>query len=118
VANQPTTILNRWQTQGDTRFFQKLSSKYPSDIATAYGNALQSDLTFSDASYLRLKNLSLSWQFPEKWGQRMHLQNARIYIHGQNLITVTKYIGLDPETKSILNLPPLRTWTFGALVNL
>lgn len=52
----------------------------------------------ADASFARLRNITLSYQLPEKWKKTMHMSNCRIYISGQNLITVTPYKGFDPET--------------------
>jgi hypothetical protein len=76
-------------------------------------------VSYSNAtgSYVRLKNLSLSWQLPKGWLQKAHIQNVRIYFNGQNLTTFTKYKGLDPETRGF-NLPPLRTLTAGVKLDL
>jgi len=50
----------------------------------------------------------------------MNLQDFTVFVHGQNVLTITKYEGLDPETGSsyIPYLPPLRIVTFGAKVDL
>jgi len=45
------------------------------------------------------------------------MQKAQVYFAGQNLLTKTKYTGLDPETQSISSLPPLRFFTFGIRSN-
>jgi TonB-linked SusC/RagA family outer membrane protein len=112
--NQPIYILDRWQNPGDIKQLEKFSTNYP----PTYGNLNYSDARFSDASYIRLKNVSLSWQFPEEWMKKTHLQNCRIYAQGQNLLTITNYKGLDPENQSIGSLPPLKVLTFGILVSL
>jgi hypothetical protein len=49
--------------------------------------------------------------------KQMRLQMVRVYVHGQNLFTFTKYKGLDPET-GVLAFPPLRVLTGGIQVNL
>ncbi len=51
-----------------------------------YSNALISDAAYSDASYLRLKNLSLSWELPTGWKKIAHLQRCRIYMQGQEFV--------------------------------
>lgn len=51
----------------------------------------------SDAGYLRIRNLELGYQLPESLVRRANFTNARIYISGQNLLTITKYVGLDPD---------------------
>ena len=54
-----------------------------------------------DASYIRLKTLSLSWNVPKEWLQKAHLDWAQLYVNAQNLFTITKYKGYDPELGSI-----------------
>ncbi|GAA3935340.1 SusC/RagA family TonB-linked outer membrane protein [Chitinophaga oryziterrae] len=116
--NQPISVLERWQKTGDVTQIQKYSTN--SDFSAFFGTfyARQSNLSFTDASYIRLKNLSFTWKFPSSWSRRLQLQNARIYFQGQNLLTFTKYKGFDPETASYGNLPPLRVLTFGIQVSL
>ncbi len=111
-SNQPITVLDRWQKPGDITTIQRYST-----ILDA-GAAVLSDAVFSDASYIRLKNISISWQLPERWKQRGHLQQCRIYIQGQNLFTATNYQGLDPETQNVKSLPPLKLFTIGFQVGL
>jgi len=115
--NQPTTVLQRWQKQGDITSIQRYNSDY-SLIMPAINTAFLSDAAWDDASYIRLKNVSLSLQLPEKWKQKLHLQNFRLFTQGQNLLTITNYKGLDPETMSTTNLPPLKILTLGLQVTL
>ncbi len=70
-----------------------------------------SDAAYSDASYIRLKNLSFSYTLPKKITEKIHARNLRVYIQGQNLVTWTKYEGLDPETQNAT--PVLKTLTGG-----
>jgi TonB-linked SusC/RagA family outer membrane protein len=112
--NQPASILDRWQKPGDVSSNQQFSQN--SRLNDALSNARNSDQSYGDASYIRLKNVSLSWQLPRQWRKDMHLQNARVYIQGQNLLTITRYIGLDPESYN--GLPPLRVITVGVQMGL
>jgi hypothetical protein len=92
---------------------QRYSSTFSALVSTPYANVVNSDAGYTyDASYVRLRNVSLSFQLPSAWQQKMHLANARIFVQGQNLLTITKYIGLDPESGSTV-IPPLRTITVG-----
>jgi hypothetical protein len=75
-----------------------------------------SDAAVSDASYWRLKNLSFSYSLPKKLTGKMHVQNLRVYVQGQNLFTHTDYQGLDPETQNAT--PVLKTLTGGIQVTL
>lgn len=112
-GNQPSWLLDRWQKPGDNASYQKYSALYPSNLSTPFNNTNTSNYALSDASFVRLKNASLSWQIPTLWANKMQLQNCRLFIQGQNLATITNYKGLDPETKGIRSLPPLRVFTFG-----
>jgi hypothetical protein len=115
--NQPTYILDRWQSPGDMATHQRLNSNY--NLSTAFYNAKNSsDAGFADASYIRLKNVSLSYQLGEEWIRKMHIHGFKIYAHAQNLLTFTKYKGLDPETMSSTTLPPLRVLTVGVQITL
>lgn len=110
-SNQPTNVLNRWQYFGEQATHQRYNQN--NSIFNQWIYAIQSNAAYSDASYIRLKNVSVSWQIPNKEIARMHLQNGRIFAQGQNLATFTKYKGgLDPESQNFA-LPPLRVITFG-----
>lgn len=53
-----------------------------------------------DGSYLRLKTVTLSYNFPKKWLNKIHLSRLQAYVTGQNLFTLTKYKGYDPEVNA------------------
>lgn len=74
-----------------------------------------SDYAYSDASFIRLKNLALSYTLPRKLIDKIHAQNLRVYVQGQNLFTKTNYQGLDPEVQNAT--PVLKTLTAGLQVN-
>jgi hypothetical protein len=115
--NQPLSVLQRWQRPGDNASIQRFASDFSIDYQNDLYNA--SDASFIDASYLRLKNLSLSWQMPNGFLNKLHVDNCKLFLRAQNLLTVTKYEGgLDPETMNVSSLPPLRTITFGINVRL
>jgi TonB-linked SusC/RagA family outer membrane protein len=111
--NLPIDFLNRWQKQGDVAEIQKVYGVTNNSLREATNRVLQSNLIYVDASFIRLKNISLSYSIPLLWSRKMHLQNLRVYFQGQNLWTFTKYKGLDPETQSMGSLPPLRVLTAG-----
>lgn len=110
--NQPVSVLNRWQKPGDIKPIEKFTSDF-SLLNSLRAQTLNSDAVYTDASFIRLKNVSLSWQVPGSWIKKAKFQSLRIYTQGQNLLTFTHYSGLDPETKSMSSLPPLRVITFG-----
>jgi TonB-linked SusC/RagA family outer membrane protein len=108
--NQATYVTNRWQKIGDISNVEKSSTNIGNPSFDAGSN---SNAAFSDASYVRLKNLSLSYSLPTPTLKHLNMSQARVYVQGQNLITFTQYFGLDPETLSSGSLPPLRVFTFG-----
>jgi TonB-linked SusC/RagA family outer membrane protein len=115
-TNQPVSVLDRWQKPGDVSRNQRFNSN--ATLATNFSNATESDAAWADASFVRLKNVSLSWRLPENLIRKMHLQNFKLYAQGQNLLTITNYDGLDPETRSSLTLPPLRLVALGVQIGL
>ena len=60
-------------------------------------NYRPSDYYVEDGSYLRLKNLQIGYTVPAKCLEKARIKNIRVYLSGQNLFTITKYSGLDPE---------------------
>ncbi len=84
----------------------------------AYVAAMQSDAAFTDASFIRLKNVNLSYQLPNNLVRKFKLQGVRFNVTGQNLLTITKYKGIDPETQYNTVLPPLRVITAGIQLSL
>jgi TonB-dependent starch-binding outer membrane protein SusC len=113
LLNQPISVLNRWQKPGDETRVQRYSSN--AILTNQYNWMRSSEVSYSDASFIRLKNISLSYQLPEKWRKTARLKNCNVFVHGQNLITITDFDGLDPETgQGILPaLPPLKMITVG-----
>jgi len=116
TSNQPNYLINRWQQPGMIADHQRYNSNY--SLFGPYLDALQSDAAFSDASFIRLKNLSISYSLSATWIKKAHLRNLKFYVRGQNLLTITHYMGLDPETRSFSTLPPLSVLTAGLQVGL
>lgn len=118
IQNQPVSVLDAWHKPGDQATFQRYVSlrNYNNYVPATYLGG--SDAVYEDASYIRLKNVSLSWNLPEKFTRKAALKNASIYAQGQNLLTFTKYSGFDPENRSTSFLPLLRVWTVGLRVTL
>jgi TonB-linked SusC/RagA family outer membrane protein len=111
LSNQPVIVLDRWQESGDMTVIQR----YASLTSISHINNRFSDNSISDASFVRLKNVSLSWRLPEKLTV---ISGSKIFIRGQNLLTITDYLGMDPESQNASFLPPLRTVVVGFLLTL
>ena len=89
-TNYLTTQLDRWQNPGDITDVPKMNAKN-------YASDLRPSRFIEDASYLRLKTLSLGYTIPTDVVGKIGLSSARVYVSGQNVLTFTKYGGLDPE---------------------
>jgi len=114
--NEPLLILDHWQKAGDASSFQKYTQQFGSPAFSAAAQTVNSDAALTDASYVRLKNLSLSYSIAEKVLSKAKIRKWRIYIQGQNLLTFTSFIGSDPESQLNQVLPPLRMIAFGTQI--
>ncbi len=103
---------------GDITSVQMVTQSYSTDAGLSYSYLTASSNAYVDASYVRLRNLSVSYNFRETWMNKLNLQNLRIYGQAQNLITITNYKGLDPETGGLSVLPTLRVVTMGMQLTL
>ncbi|MCX2429899.1 SusC/RagA family TonB-linked outer membrane protein [Pedobacter sp. GR22-10] len=117
IYNQPDIVLKRWQRPSDVSEIQKFSSG-PSVVSGAAGYLALSDGKYTDASFIKLRNVSLSYRFPVKWLQRIHISGLRVYTEAQNFLTITNYKGADPESQDFFVLPPLKTIVAGFQLNL
>ena len=104
--NQSVKLLDRWKEPGDI-----------SDTPR-HGEFMEfDDRLLEDASFLRLKNLMLSYQIPSNVIQKSgFIEGLRVYFQAQNLLTFTNFSGLDPEGVGniyIAQYPMSRQFTFG-----
>ena len=109
--------LNRWRNEGDITDFPMLR----------YGDIMEnfraSDYFLEDASYTRLKDVTLSYRIPSKTLKKTFLSSVNVYISGSNLLTWSNYTGYDPEVNSSTNtfikgvdngsFPTNRSYNFG-----
>lgn len=92
---QARTNLNMFKSFENRWSLENQGSIIP--VAGGYGPNVYSNRTIEDASFLRLKTISLGYNMPAALLKRIHLKSARIHFSAQNLITWTKYSGLDSE---------------------
>lgn len=110
IFNQPRLVLQRWQKPGDKADIQKFTPTSGNLTSAAVSYLRQSNGLYSDASFIKLRNVALSYNLGGNHLKRLGLSNARIGLEGQNLLTITNYEGADPETQNFYTLPPLRTF--------
>ncbi|MGQ3564388.1 hypothetical protein [Ornithobacterium rhinotracheale] len=77
----------------------------------------------NDGSYVRIKNVELSYDIPKDYLQKAGIQSTRVFINADNVYTFTKYDGLDPEQgingfNDYSVIPNIRTITFGVRLGL
>jgi len=117
--NQTVALTNRWSTEGQVTDVPKITYEDP------HGNSRFSDRWIEDGSYVRLKNITLSYKIPMA---TTYLQGITIWGSANNLFTISKYLGSDPEfstSNDILTrgidrglLPQSTNFSIGLKINL
>lgn len=97
AANQSSDVTRRWRQKGDITDIPGVSK----DATT--NNSLISTRFLESGSYLRFKTITLAYRFSPKLINKLGLGEATLYISGNNIITITKYKGFDPEVNSYGN---------------
>jgi TonB-linked SusC/RagA family outer membrane protein len=124
----PGLLKNQLSGVLDRRFTPSTSTASAS-YASYENYYVNSDAKVVDASFIRLRNVTLSYNLPQKWLTAAKIKNCRLFATGQNLLTITSYKGYDPETLQFNPLgfpmplpapvfPPLMTITGGVQFSL
>jgi TonB-linked SusC/RagA family outer membrane protein len=109
-------IKNRWTGEGSTN---EQPAMYKSGYAPVTGT--RNTYWLLDASYVRLKNLSLGYNIPASVCKKIGLQFIRVYLSGDNVATITKWPGSDPEkanTGWFESYPQVTTYTLGIKIKI
>jgi TonB-linked SusC/RagA family outer membrane protein len=119
LSNQSSSVLNRWYYEGHNTDVPKSSWDDP------VGNSSFSSRWIEDGSFLRVKNLTLAYTIPNKF---LVFRNFKAYVTLNNIITLTNYLGYDPEFSYSFNplsqgvdyglIPPTRSFIIGVKVGL
>ena len=118
--NQLASVKLRWRAPGDRTPIPRIDGIYNNDITSHF---------IEDGSFLRVKNVTLGYNFPKQTISQWGLSNLRLYLTGQNLLTFTNYSGLDPEVNysgvgsirrgtDFFTFPQARMVTFGVKLSL
>lgn len=92
--NYDRGILGAWSPTNTAATLPRL------DASRANNNDRNSDVFVSDASFVKLKMLQLSYVINNDWFKRIHLKNVRVTASASNLFVITRYAGLDPEVNT------------------
>lgn len=112
-----TEVLHMWTPENQTNVPAYTSNSFLTSSRWVY-----------DASYIKLKNISLTYTFPERILSRIHVNSLDIYVSAQNIWTITNYPGYDPEVTNATNaitqgletgtIPNPKTYTVGLRLGL
>ncbi|MBP6460147.1 MAG: SusC/RagA family TonB-linked outer membrane protein [Crocinitomicaceae bacterium] len=115
-SNQSTAVLARWRNPGDV-------TDMPRAVYQAGYNWLGSDRYVEDASFVRLRSVTVSYNLGKGLLKKLNLEDLRFYLTADNLYTFTKYKGQDPEVNlssgafgmaiDNASTPPTKRFTFG-----
>ncbi|HRN33201.1 MAG TPA: TonB-dependent receptor [Saprospiraceae bacterium] len=94
--NQSIKVLDRWKNPGDITSLPRANEAGDGSL----DNIHNSTRFVEDGSFLRLKAVTLAYNIPTGWIKRANIRNLSIYATAQNLLTLTKYSGFDPEVNA------------------
>jgi TonB-linked SusC/RagA family outer membrane protein len=116
-GNAPVEWLHRWRQPGDHAVLQQMTESTSSEAYQRMQDYISSNANSIDASFVRLKNLALSYRLPKEWLRRVALKGGRLWLKAENLFTYTRYPVTDPETQDPRVLPPVKTVAMGLQIN-
>lgn len=92
MANLNAAALDRWTGPGTSTEYPRLVMNDPNANFSR-----SSDFYVEDGDYFRIKTLQLGYSIPSQYLKKIGFKNIRVYVSGNNLLTITKYSGFDPE---------------------
>ncbi|MFM7644356.1 MAG: SusC/RagA family TonB-linked outer membrane protein [Sphingomonadales bacterium] len=89
-ANQLAYVIDRWTGPGST-------NEHPRLTTGPTNNNLFSDYYVEDGSFVRLRNIQFGYTVPSTVLRKIHVESLRVYVAANNLVTLTRYMGFDPD---------------------
>ncbi len=89
-ANQLAYVIDRWTGPGST-------NEHPRLTTGPTNNNLFSDYYVEDGSFVRLRNIQFGYTVPSAVLRKIHVESLRVYVAANNLVTLTRYMGFDPD---------------------
>jgi len=114
--------ISPWSASNPNGPDPRLAVDVATDPTVAINNMAQTSRWLENGSYVRIRNIQLGYAFPKSTFGTLGVSNARVYISGQNLLTLTGYKGLDPDIQGngilergfdVGNWPPSRVFSAG-----
>lgn len=98
LVNSTENTINNWYDDIDNVQLANPGKNVPRAIQSdPNNNSRISDRYVEDGSYIRLKSITLGYTFPKELIRKFKIDNLRLYANANNLFTITKYTGFDPE---------------------
>lgn len=119
-TNRPVSVLDRWTAEGTSNEIPRYT------WIDINNNSRVSDLYIEDGSYIRVKNVQFGYNLPAGVLKKIGASAWRFYISAENLLTLTKYTGADPEIGALSSFdigidrgiyPQARTWRLGTTIS-
>jgi len=114
-VNQPVEMLDVWHKPGDVAQYQRYTQSTTSDAykanAAIYSDG--ADVNYADASFIRLRNIYIGYQFSDSILKKLKVNRLNLFLQGQNLWLITKYKGNDPEIQLNSIMAPLKSFVLG-----
>ena len=113
-TNRSRRALYQWQAKGDQTVvpkFEELGYYFEYNLLTTSDK-------YEKGDYLRLQDLTLSYNFSSDQLKKMGLKRLRASIQARNLVTFTKYRGMDPATGSAFCYPQPRQYVFSLMIGI
>jgi len=112
IYNVSADAIHHWKKPGDNAPIAKLTTQPYND--QSYSNyQFFSDAVYSDASFIRLKNVMLSYNVKNERFNKSGIKSLKLYFKAENLFLITHYKGVDPETQAFGTLPTPKIITMG-----
>jgi hypothetical protein len=115
ISKHATTNHYFYNVDDPNDRYNNINGKYPRLRFAHSGLSFANNVYLNDASFLRLKNLQVGYSLPKHLVEKAHLTNLRVFFTGENLLTITSYIGVDPEAAGRItsNYPAARQISLG-----
>lgn len=95
-----------------------INAKYPRlRTGSDSFNKVRSNFWLTSASFLRLKNIQLGYSLPESIIRPLNINNLRVFVSGENLLTISPFKGMDPESQAMSGYPTLKQYAIGFSLN-
>lgn len=114
MNNQPQKVNDVWSADNPNGYYMPYTTGGNAVKNASHTNFMKSTASVGDASFVRLKNVQFNYRIPLG---KTRITDVTVYVQGQNVLTWTKYFGIDPEFLITGFLPPLRTWSLGTQIN-